>query len=93
MLCTDIEIHEDAPREAFIKAWNKMVDHPGLLQESIKGDDLQEYRAREMVRLLYETGHIDSMPYNLMLKTLDHIEVGLDGSLKVLFLCGISINY
>lgn len=37
------------------------------------------------MRLVKQVGHIDAMPYDLMIKTLDHIEIGIDGELDVVF--------
>ena len=38
------------------------------------------------MRLVEQTGHIDSTPYKLMLKTLNYIEIGMDGGAEVFFL-------
>ncbi len=40
------------------------------------GDLLQRYRAKELIRLIDEVGILESMPYELMLKVLDHMETG-----------------
>ncbi len=96
MLCTDITIDIGVPEKAFITAWNQLVDEydkylPKWQQIMENGDELQRYRARELMHLVKETGHIDSMANELMLKTLDYIEVGVDGSMEVVFLAGIRI--
>src|SRR5690606_13024180 len=75
----------------FISAWNHLVDEKESyfqeLQQTMDGKDLlQAYRSRELIRLVQEVGHIETMPYDLMLKTLDHIEIGVDGSIMVAFL-------
>jgi DNA invertase Pin-like site-specific DNA recombinase len=98
MLCTDVQIEEATPERAFINAWNHLVDEREkyLLawQQTISGSDiLKAYRAKEMVRLIEETGNIDALPYELMLKTLDHIEIGFDGTAEVIFLAGMIINF
>jgi len=90
MLCTDIWIPASEPELAFIKAWNRLVDDKEryLLEEqqATNGNDLlKAYRTRELMRLVEQVGHIDAMPYDLMLKTLDHIEIGIDGELDVVF--------
>lgn len=97
MLCTDILIPAGDPELAFINAWNRMVDERERFlpewQQIINGDNLlRGYEAREMVRMVKEIGHIDTMPYDLMLKTLDHIEISVDGDLKVIIMAGIKIN-
>jgi len=90
MLCTDIRISASEPELAFIRAWNRLVDKREryLLewQKAICGNELlKAYRTRELMRLVEQVGHIDAMPYDLMLKTLDHIEIGIDGELDVVF--------
>lgn len=90
MLCTDIQIPAGEPERAFVQAWNALVDRymeiAGRLEEIIQnGDSLQCYRARELMRLNQETGRIDRMLYELMLKVLDHIEVREDGRIEVVF--------
>jgi CobQ-like glutamine amidotransferase family enzyme len=49
---------------------------------------LDTYRAKELMRLIGEVGIIEDLPYELMIQTLSHIEVGVDRQLKVSFLCG-----
>lgn len=44
------------------------------------------------MRLVEQVGHIDTMPYDLMLKTLDHIEIGVDASIEMIFLAGIIVH-
>ncbi len=55
----------------------KMGQQPKWQQIIENEDELQRYHARELMGLVKETGHIDAMPYELMLKTLDHIRLGL----------------
>jgi len=49
---------------------------------------LKAYRARGLIRLIEENGHISTLRYELMLKTLDHMEIGLDGKPEIIFLGG-----
>lgn len=51
-------------------------------------DALTRYRIQQLMQLIEETGIIDAMPYELMLKVLDHIEVGADGRVDAIFLEG-----
>jgi hypothetical protein len=44
------------------------------------------------MRLVEQTGQIDTIPYELMLKTLSHIEVGVDGEAEVAFLAGRALS-
>ena len=97
MLCTDILIPAGEPELAFIKAWNQLVGERERYlpewQHALDGNDLlKAYRTRELMRLVKQVGHIDAMPYDLMLKTLDHIEHGVDGSIKVIFLAGFMVD-
>lgn len=96
MLCTDIQIEAGVPEQVFIDAWNRLIDEKDIYllewQQAINGSDvLKAYRARELIRLLDENGYISTMPYELMLKTLDHINIVLDGKLEVIFLAGTRI--
>jgi hypothetical protein len=45
-----------------------------------------------LIGLVERVRHIESIPYGLMLKTLDHIEIGVDGSMMVVFLAGIMVQ-
>ncbi len=77
----------------FIQAWNQLVDEYDRylpeLQPTANGSDLlKSYRAKELMQLVEQTGHIDSMQYGLMLKILSHIQIGADGGAEVIFLAG-----
>ena len=98
MLCTDIKIEEALPEQAFIKAWNQLVDEKDRYlvewQQAINGNDvLKAYRTKELIHLVEETRQIETMPYELMLRTLDHIEIGLDGKVEVIFLTGTRLEF
>ncbi len=95
--CNGSRISLDAGIALFIRAWNRLVDEYESYslewQRIIEaGDELQCYRAKELMRVVKEIGRIDSMPHELMLKTLDDIEVGMDGSMEVIFLAGIIVK-
>lgn len=55
-------------------------------------DALTRYRAQQLMQLAGVTGTIDVMPYGLMLKVLEHIEVEADGQLTVIFLAETRIE-
>jgi site-specific DNA recombinase len=56
---------------------------------TIEGQDvLKTYRAKELMKLVGEVGVIEELLYELMIQTLSHIEVGIDGQLRVIFLSG-----
>lgn len=95
--CNDLRIRDVLPEQMFIQAWNRLVDEydrhlPELRQAASGCDLLKSYRAKELMRLVKLTGHIDSMPYDLMLKTLSHIEIGTDGGAEVDFLAEVKID-
>jgi site-specific DNA recombinase len=98
MFCTDIQIPADAPKKAFVKAWNLIVSHRLRYASSFHRtattslDILVRYRANEMIRLLSEVGQIKTFDYELSLIILDHIEVTPDGRLAVIFLAGTKIT-
>ena len=55
----------------------------------MKGEDLlKAYRARELIGLVEQVGYVDVLPYDLMLRTLDYIIVGIDGGVEIVFLKG-----
>jgi site-specific DNA recombinase len=69
MICTDLQIGDNVPEQAFIKAWNTL--------KKIEVDDsanvLHQYRVQQLNQLLEEHGKITEAPYELVLKTLDYI--------------------
>jgi DNA invertase Pin-like site-specific DNA recombinase len=75
--------------QAFVNAWNLLVDHPGVIIES--EDTLKLYRVKELRQLL-EIGKINQIEADIVRRTLDHITVGEDGVIEVLFLSGTKVN-
>jgi DNA invertase Pin-like site-specific DNA recombinase len=75
--------------QAFVNAWNYLVDHPDAIIEC--EDTLKLYRAKELRQLL-ETGKINQIDAEIVRRTLDHITVGEDGVVEVKFLSGTRIN-
>ncbi|MBW9171212.1 hypothetical protein K2F43_08335 [Clostridium estertheticum] len=53
---------------------------------------IEKHRLAELIRLKNSIGIINKMSYELMLKTLDHIEIGLDDRIAVIFLAGATVN-
>lgn len=97
LACRHIRIERSTPERAFLKAWNSLVKNydqyvPEWQAIFKHGDPLQRYRARELMRLVTEVGHIEDMPFELCIKVLDHIEVTLDSLLHVVFLSGTLVN-
>ncbi len=97
MLCTDIQIPAGEPERAFIKArTNWLITKKSICRMAagyqLGGDVLKAYRAGEMIRLIEETGHIEMMVYELMMKTLDHILIGMNLSMEVVFMTGTRVR-
>jgi hypothetical protein len=97
MLCTDIEIDANLPKEAFVKSYNQIIsnreDYLPVLERAMKGEDLLiRYRAQELINLIKTGQKLNEFDYDLSLKILDHIEVMPDGKLTVIFLAGIKIT-
>ncbi|MBU3214786.1 hypothetical protein LL033_08180 [Clostridium estertheticum] len=92
MCCNGIRIRDDVPAEMFIKAWNQIVENQEWESSASCEGVLEKYRLAELIRLKNSVGIIDKMSYELMLKTLDYIEIGLDGKVAVIFLVGATVN-
>lgn len=90
--CNGIKIRDAVPMEVVIKAWNQLVENTKLQQTISDENTLEKYRLVELIRLTKSVGVIDKMPYELMLKTLDHIKMGFDGVAEVIFLAGVTVN-
>ena len=59
---------------------------------AIGGEDLLKgYRANELIRLIREFGVIEDLSYELMIQILSHIEVGVDGQIRIIFLSGTEV--
>ncbi len=88
-----IKIAAGKIEDAFVSAWNKLVDENEWQQIIGQGMDiLLRYRAKELLRLTNDIGIIDTMPYELMLKTLSHIEVDTNAKVTVVFLAGTRVK-
>lgn len=75
---------------AFVNAWNALVGNftdPSPEENS----RLISYRQARLKALLEEHGSIETMPYDLILKILDHIQIHAD-YLEVVFLAGNAVR-
>jgi len=86
----------DIPEKALVAAWNALCNHFSHYVEEWKhrqngGNVLVQYRARQLTKLVNEYGNLVSMPYELILKTLDHIQISPDESISVIFLTGTKV--
>ena len=97
MLSTNIRVSAEEVDKAFIRAWNLLVGHSlryaASFNELVREgkDELDRYRAREMVRALGERGRLREFDYGLCNQVLDHIEVTEYGRLAVIFLTGTRV--
>lgn len=46
-------------------------------------DRFKAYRVRDLLNFTNEYGHLNVLPYELIIRVLDHVEVGLDRQMKV----------
>ena len=53
---------------------------------------IENYRLAELIKLKNSMGIIDKVTYVIMLRTLDHIKIELDGTVAVIFLAGATVN-
>jgi hypothetical protein len=77
-----------------VRSWNELTDRRrDLLRPTNKtGDELADYRIRDLKRQVQEYRHLRVMPYALLIRVLDHVEIRADGKLSVIFLAGIRID-
>lgn len=89
-------LNRDDPKQIFVDAWNHLVENKELYEAEWLGvierrDILKAYRAKELMRLVGEVGVIEELSYELMIQVLSHIEVGVDGQIRVIFLSGTEV--
>lgn len=89
--CNWQRIHNEQINSLLIEAWNDLVDRSWQLSEHGLGE-LESFRTNELICLVAEFRHLALIPYELLLKVLDHIEVGQNGELTVAFLAGTSYS-
>jgi site-specific DNA recombinase len=86
--CHHLWLEQSATEQAFITSWNSLKK----IEVDESADVLHQYRVQQLNQLLEEYGKITETHYELVLKTLDYIEVGVDGAMVVKFLAGIIIT-
>ena len=79
MLCTDIQVDEIRIREAFVKAWNELVDRGVVVAEDAGGKELERYRAKDLCELIERVGRIEHAEDWLLRRTLEQIVIGGEG--------------
>lgn len=92
-----MRIPPDVIETVYVQAWNKLVEQRETFLpewENILevGNELERYRTKELINLTAEVGCISSSNDGLMLKTLDHIEIGNDGLAEVIFRAGTRVE-
>ena len=77
--------------ELFVEAWNELVTNKRkyLLQPETA---VQRYKQRELEKLSLEKGTIEKIEYELVISTLDHMDIGMDGFADVYFYAGAKIR-
>ena len=83
-------IYQESMDRALVKAWNEPVGNRKCPSPEVNSR-LVRYRQARLKALLEEHGSIEAMPYDLILKVLDHVEVHTD-YLEVVFLAGNTIS-
>lgn len=83
-------IYQEIMDRALVKAWNELVGTRTCPSPEVNSR-LISYRQARMKALLEEYGAIETMPYELILKVLDHVEAHAD-NLNVIFLSGNTVR-
>lgn len=95
--CGNRHVEESTLEKAYVMAWNAVLENRQQLaekwKEQMQGEDLLgAYRAEKFTEYTEGAEPITEMDVNFMLKTLDHIKVFEDGTLRVVFLEGTEIE-
>jgi len=92
-----IKMKADKIEAVLVMAWNEIIQnrtrYEKQWQANLDGDDmLLDYRTQELMKLMDEFGTRDAMSYELMLRTISHIEVDEKTRIRVIFLAGIMVE-
>jgi len=95
--CTNRHIDEVVLEEAYIMAWNALIDNREVIKERWErfaefGNPLEQYRAMQFADITEDGQHIKDFDTNFMLKTLDHVKVFESGKLLVTFMDGTEME-
>ena len=98
MGCSNRHVEETTLRKVFIRAWNTLLENREQAvtewEQAMVGDDLlARYRAKDFLQLTEKAEPIDEMDTDFMLRVLDYIKVYEEGTLVVVFLDGMEIEY
>lgn len=84
-------IPEERFTGVFVEAWNLLIgSSEQYLKEPVTA--LQKYKRKELDKLIIEKGVVASQEYELVISTLDHIGIGIDGYADVYFYAGAKIT-
>jgi hypothetical protein len=97
MGCANRHVEEETLVKAYLMAWNALVENRENFmerwKEQMQGENLLEgYRAEKFMEYTDGAEPLAEMDTDFMLKTLDHIKVFEDGTLRVVFLDGTEIE-
>jgi len=97
MGCDNRHVDEETLVKAYLMAWNALLENreqlAGKWMEKMQGEDLlASYRAEKFLEYTDGAEPLTEMETDFMLKTLDHIKVFEDGTLRVGFLEGTEIE-
>ncbi|MDO5392389.1 MAG: recombinase family protein [Eubacteriales bacterium] len=95
--CGNRHVDEETLVKAYLLAWNALLENRGIFmerwQEQMQGENLLEsYRAEKFMEYTEGAEPLTEMDTDFMLKTLDHIKVFENGTLRVIFLDGTEIE-
>jgi hypothetical protein len=90
-------VEEETLVKAYLMAWNALVENRENFmerwKEQMQGENLLEgYRTEKFMEYTDGAEPMTEMDTNFMLKTLEHIKVFEDGTLRVVFLDGTEIE-
>ena len=97
MGCGNRHLDEETLEKAYMMAWNALVENResflGRWKEQVLSENLLEgYRAEKFMEYTDGAKPLTEMDTDFMLKTLDHIKVFENGTLRVIFLDGTEIE-
>ena len=97
MGCGNRHVDEETLVKAYLLAWNALLENRGIFMErwkqQMQGENLLEsYRAEKFMEYTEGAEPLTEMDKDFMLKTLDHIKVFENGTLRVIFLDGTEIE-
>lgn len=95
--CTSRHIEESVLEEAFILAWNTLLENRDEIKKRWElyaefGNPLEQYRALQFSDLTEDATKITSCETDFLLRTLDHIKVYESGKLIIKFMDGTELE-